>query len=514
VSESRLRQRSAPAQAGSGQAKGWIYRELGVEPLINCAGVRTQYGGSHPAPEVLAAMNAAAEAFVDLDELAEGVGKRLSALSGAEWGIVTSSTTAALSLATAACIAGNNPELMLRLPRTGDVAHHVVMVAGQRFDYDHAILAAGAEIVCATDMAHLETLLAGPAVMICLLARQDSHVPLQLRAIAPVAKRRDVPILVDAAGLSPSNPDRWLQEGADLVVYAGGKYLRGPQSTALLLGREALCRAAWLNGPPHQAFGRSMKVGKEELVGAVAALQRWLTSPTTAQERAEWSARLERVRLGLRGLEGIATALLPSSPSVTAPRLKIEWDSSRIALHSDLLRARLLAGSPRILIHDFWSKPHSIVIDPVNLTDIEAEHVANALRTHLAKAYPVEARPEPRPGADFTGSWAARLRFLRGVAEHKLHLEQRGEQIHGEHVATYSTARLTGKVESGVASFTAKHVQEGMARYYSFEATLNGDTLAGHMWLGAASEEHSGPVFQRQFGAGTWVARRAARQRC
>jgi D-glucosaminate-6-phosphate ammonia-lyase len=486
-----------------------VYRELGVEPFINCAGVRTQFGGSNPAPEVLDAMHAAAQAFVDLDELAEATGRRLAALTDAEWGTVTAGTTAALSLATAACIAGNDPELMLRLPRTQGMRARVVMVAGQRFDYDHAILAAGAEIVCARDLSELHALLDESAAMICLLARRDEG-PLTLRSIGPIAHRRGVPILVDAAGLSPARPDRWLTAGADMVVYSVGKYLRGPQSTGLLLGRRTLCEAAWRNGPPHQAFGRSMKVGKEEIVGAVAALDRWLNSPAARREREQWPMRLALIEAHLAKVPAITLSVLPHSDFVTAPRLRIQWDRTRTPFDSGTLRARLLASTPRILIHDFWSQPDSIVVDPVNLTDEQAEQVGVALRAELSRTHIERVVPDPRPRMDVTGSWVAHLRFLHGEAEHRLILQQHDREISGRHVSRHSEGVVTGNARANGVMLTARHHTDSLPFYYTFTGTLTEDVLAGPVQLGAASDEHLGPVFQTQFGAGRWRAKRTS----
>jgi len=492
-------------EADRERAHGWIFRELGVTPVINCAGVRTQFGGTNPAPEVLAAMNAASDAFVDLDELAEGAGRRIADLTGAEWGIVTSSTTAALSLATAACIAGNDPELMLRLPRTDGIPHRVVMPAAQRFDYDHAVLATGAEIECAKDRAHLESLLDDSAVMLLLLARRDDDSHFALKDVSQIARERRVPVLVDAAGLSPGKPDRWLRAGADLVVYAGGKYLRGPQSSALLIGREKLCKAAWMNGAPHQAFGRGMKIGKEEIVGAVVALDRWLNSPSAREEREHWLARLEILSSGLSGVPGVTTTRIPSTPFVTAPRLRVQWDSAVLPLESSDLRARLLSGSPRILIHDFWSSEHSIVLDPVNLTDHEAQQVSSAVRDALIEPHLPTRAKTALSDRNISGAWLARLQFLHRQAEHELHLEQRGAEITGRHVAKFSTGPVTGAMRGDKVSLVARHQTNSLPFYYTFEGIAKAGQLKGKVLLGAASDEHLGPVFQRQFGEGAWA---------
>ncbi|MFK4654339.1 seryl-tRNA(Sec) selenium transferase [Bradyrhizobium japonicum] len=305
--------------------RDWIFREIGVEPFIQCAGVRTLYGASNPSDEVIAAMDAAAEAFVDMDELAEAAGRRLAELTGAEWGVITAGTAATLALATAACIAGNNPELMLRLPETSGLPNKVLIPSDQRFSYEQAIRIAGGEIVSVATVERLAEALDGSAAMICLLGRMDSASVLPLSAAVPLARANRVPILVEAAGLSPEKPDRWVKCGADLVVYAGGKYLRAPQSTAIVLGRERLCKAIWWNGAPHQAFGRAMKLGKEEIVGAVVALDRWINFPTAKHDGDQWLPRLKLIQRGRSPACALTAATTDSDP-----RFLVDADLDRV----------------------------------------------------------------------------------------------------------------------------------------------------------------------------------------
>ncbi|MBM0105961.1 hypothetical protein JM946_14610 [Steroidobacter sp. S1-65] len=483
-----------------------VFRKLRVEPLINCGGVRTQWGGANPAPEVLAAMAAASEQFVDLDELAEGIGQRLHELTDAPWGVVTSGTTAALALAAAACIAGNNPEYMLRLPRTAGLAHRVAMLEQQRFDYDHALSSVGAEIVTARDLQHLASLLDGSVVLICLLARRGSNPSLE--EIAALARTREVPVLVDAAGLSPARPDRWLTAGANLVVYSGGKYLRAPHSTGIVLGDRRLCEAIWRNSAPHQAIGRTMKVGKEEMVGAVVALDRWLNSDTAREERSQWRQRAELICRELAGTPALTMTLIPDTPFVTAPRVRVEWDSSVIPHDSGALRAMLLESRPRILIHDFWCGRFSIVIDPINLTDAEARLVCKTLQRALSMLARTPVADDPAPTVDLSGTWLVRLTFLHGRAEHRLILEQRGRNVTGTHISRFSEGELTGSVAGEHCRLIAKHPQGSLPLYYEFLGRSSDLDLTGTVHLGAASDEHAGPVFQRQFGTAQWRAQR------
>ena len=505
---SALSRSAAPTTeaAEGGGRPGWIYRQLGVEPFINCVGVRTIYGGSNPSPEVLAAAAAAAEAFVDLDELAEAIGRRLGELAGAEWGIVTSGTAAALALSTAACIAGNDPELMLRLPQTGGLPNRVLLPAGQRFAYDNVIRMVGAEIATVASAEQLAAALDGSVVMICILGRADPRSPLPLRLIAPVARAKGVPILVDAAGLRPARPDPWLQQGADLVVYSGGKYLRAPQSTGLLLGAKQLCQAAWFNGAPHQAFGRPMKIGKEEMIGALTALEHWITRRRPDVEEARWHDRLRIFAERLASLQGVTTEVMPAGPSVSVPRLRVIWNAGRPSLTGEGLRLQLLGGTPRVLLHDFWATDRSIVIDPFNLSDRDAELAADAIASALSQSRAPAAVPEREAPVDISGRWDLSISFLHGEARHRLEIRQAGDRVAGTHRARASTGTVEGTVAGNRISLLARHALSPMPLYYSFSGSLEDDLLGGDLRLGATSDEHNGPVLRTQFGPARWRA--------
>lgn len=492
---------------------GDIYRSFGVEPIINCAGVRTNYGASNPAPEVIEAMNAAAEAFVDLDELAEGLGHRLAMLTGAEWGLVTAGTAASLALATAACIAGNDPEAMLRLPDTSGMANKVIIPADHRFAYEQAIRLAGAQIVSVATAEELTaTLEAGDVAMVCLLGRNESVSSIPLDTVLESAHAAGVPVLINAAGLSPANADQWLSRGADLVVYAGGKYLRGPQSTAIVLGRKTLCEAMWWNSAPHQALGRSMKVGKEEAVGAVVALDRWINSAAAEEERVGWRPRLEKIAAYLGDIAGVETKILSWAGSVTAIRLKVSWDQTLIPLDSDTLRLALLRQRPRILIHDFWSSPTSIVLDPVNLSDDEADIVGNELAVVFGQPEDfATSAPDVPSEIDITGLWQAELSFVHGRKEHRLELCQHGTKVTGIHQTATSHGRVVGKVRGSRIAFEAEHATTPIHVFYRFEGEVGSDgSIAGTARFGGAAPEHLGPVFKGQYGPGTWRAKRIA----
>jgi hypothetical protein len=232
----------APAEAAQDarRASPDVYRAIGIKPLVNARGTFTIISGSLMLPEVRAAMDAAARHYVHLDELAEAIGARLATLTGAEWGLVTSGCSAALTHATAACIAGGNPDLHVRIPNlTGFAKDEVIIPRHSRNVYDAAVRSVGARVIEVSTVADLDAALGPRTAMIYILAGNgaDQSV-LNTKAIAQLANPKGVPILVDAAAEILTVPNVHLQNGATLVAYSGGKCLRGPQTAGLLLGTQ------------------------------------------------------------------------------------------------------------------------------------------------------------------------------------------------------------------------------------------------------------------------------------
>src|SRR5436309_6524757 len=175
------------------------YLALGVRPFINCCSVRTMHGGSLMLPQVREAIDAASRQFVNLDELVEAAGRRLAELSGAEWGIVTCGSAAAVALGTAACVAGNDPVKMLRLPFTDGMVNRVIIPKAQRFAYDQAVRMIGCHLVEIETREDLDAALVEPVAMVVLLGKQEHLGTLRLEEIAAVVKPRGIPIMVDPA---------------------------------------------------------------------------------------------------------------------------------------------------------------------------------------------------------------------------------------------------------------------------------------------------------------------------
>src|SRR5918911_557555 len=292
------------------ESKANPYLALGVRPFINCCSVRTMHGGSLMLPQVRAAVDAASRQFVNLDELMDAAGKRIAELTGAEWGIVTCGSAAAVALGTAACVAGNDPVRMVRLPFTDGMVNRVIIPKKQRFAYDQAVRMIGCPIVEIDTREELDRALDEPVAMVCLLGKQEHLSSVRLEEIASVCRSRGIPILVDAASEHIERPSPWLRRGADLVVYSGGKFLRGPQTSGLLLGDKGLCQAAWRNSSPHQALGRPMKVSKEDIVGVVAALEYWFGERDEDAERRKWDDDLATIAERFGQLDGVRGEVL------------------------------------------------------------------------------------------------------------------------------------------------------------------------------------------------------------
>src|SRR5436853_3762455 len=194
---------------------------------------------------------------------------------------------------------------MLRLPFTDGMVNRVIIPKKQRFAYDQAVRMIGCHIVEIDTREELDKALEEPVAMVVLLGKQEHLSAVRLEEIAATVKPHGIPIMVDAASEHIERPSQWLQRGADLVIYSGGKFLRGPQTSGLLLGNKRLVQAAWRNGSPHQALGRPMKVSKEDIVGVVAAREVWFGARDEADERRKWYEDCAVIAERLTRLDGV-----------------------------------------------------------------------------------------------------------------------------------------------------------------------------------------------------------------
>jgi L-seryl-tRNA(Ser) seleniumtransferase len=321
-----------------------VYTRLGVKTVINCRGTWTYLSGSLEFPEVRQAQLEAADYFVNMIELQRAVGRRLSELTGAESGMVTSGSAGAMAASTAACMAGTDDKKIWQLPDTTGMKHEVVMVGG-RSAFDSAIRLAGAKLVLVRSDEDLANAINENTAMI-----YTTDLGEKLQREVAIAKDHKVPLLMDdAAGIPPvENAKLYARMGIDLYCFSGGKGLRGPQCSGLLLGRKDLIEAALMNSNPREgAVCRPMKVGKEEVIGCLTALETWL-KVDEKKLYAEWNARIDRIRKLVDTVPGVTTSVYVPADGNRYPTLKVSWDQRAWGYSLNDCVAELRAGNPVI----------------------------------------------------------------------------------------------------------------------------------------------------------------------
>ncbi|WP_129113669.1 aminotransferase class V-fold PLP-dependent enzyme [Halegenticoccus tardaugens] len=395
-----------------------IYDELGVPTVINAAGTKTRIGGSRIRPEAAEAMRDAANSFARISDLQARASELIRECTNAEAGYVASGAAAAMVLAAAACIARDDLGAMHRLPHTDGVADEVVMARTHRTGYDHALRAAGATIVDvgtndrylgtgATNVEPWEITDAITEETAAVAYVQKEYTEPALETVCERAHEFDVPVIVDAAAELPPkrNLTRFVEAGADLIVFSGGKAIRGPQSTGILAGRADLVESAALqhldmhasepvwdppadlidvgrfDGVPRQGIGRSLKVGKEELAGLIVALKAFVDEDHDGL-RSEWSERIERLAERASTLDDVTHAVTGGGKVSVAPELELSIDRAAGVSAADLVR-RLRREDPRIFVGADAVSEGTLSINPMCLTDEEGRYVLDRLEANL-----------------------------------------------------------------------------------------------------------------------------------
>jgi L-seryl-tRNA(Ser) seleniumtransferase len=323
---------------------GNVYTRLGVKTVINCRGTWTYLSGSLEFPEVQAAQREASEHFVNMFELQHAASQRLAELTGAEAGMVTSGAAGAMASATAACMAGSDPKYIWQLPDTTGLKHEVIMVGG-RSAFDNAIRLTGAKLIIVQTPQELANAINPNTAMI-----YTTHLGDELHAEFGVARKYKIPLLLDdAAGIPPiENIKLYAQMGLDMYTFSGGKGLRGPQCSGLLLGRKDLIEAAMLNTSPWEgSVCRAMKVGKEEVIGLLTAVETWLKTDLSVLNR-EWNDRVERIAKLVGTVPGVETDISIPTDGNRYPTLHISWDEEAWGFSVKDCVQKLRAGDPVI----------------------------------------------------------------------------------------------------------------------------------------------------------------------
>src|SRR5579863_764394 len=320
------------------------YSRLGVKTVINCRGTWTYLSGSLEFPEVREAQIEAGHHFVNMVELQQGVGRKLAELTGAESGMITSGAAGAMATSTAACMAGTDGAKIWQLPDTTGMKHEVIMVGG-RSAFDSAIRLTGAKLILVEGPDQIANAINDNTAMIYTTDLGDKLV----KEVA-IAKDHKVPMLLDdAAGIPPAqNLKLYAQMKIDLYTFSGGKGLRGPQCSGVLLGRKDLIDAGVRNSAPWEgAVCRAMKVGKEEIIGCLTAVETWLNIDEK-KLYAEWNARVEKVAKLVETVPGVRTDVYVPDDGNRYPTLRIYWDQEAWGYTIDDCVHALRAGDPVI----------------------------------------------------------------------------------------------------------------------------------------------------------------------
>jgi len=369
---------------------GDIYRSLGVRPAISASGATTMYGGTKLRTEVMEAMNTAARVMVNMDELNKKAGDVLAKHAGAEAGLVASGSAGGLVLQAAAVIAGNDPIKMRRLPDTTGMKNEIVIQNVHRFPYDQCYRAVGAKLVGVGD--YLRTLpeeMEGAinektAAIAYLDAQFVSPRAMPLEQVVEIAHRHDLPVIVDAANMLPprANLKRYPAAGADLTIFSGGKGLKGPQGSSILVGRADLIEAAYANAAPHQAIGRGMKVTKEEIIGLVHALDLFMEEDEDAEMK-QYRNLAQQAVDALIEIPGLDVSL-EHDRDWLIPAAVFKFTKKWRGPSREQVIKGMTSGDPPIYLH-WLAGPDTLAVDPTNLDEEEMRIVIRRLREELLK---------------------------------------------------------------------------------------------------------------------------------
>lgn len=374
---------------GFGQS-GNPYEELGVTTVINCEGTMTVLGGSLPHPELEAVMTMAGRHFVPIAELEVAAGNRIAQMLKLPDGysaIVTSGAAAAIQSGLAGILTGDNQALIRQLPDLTGMKSEVIIQKSHRNPFDHQLRATGIKLVEIETQDQLRAAVNGRTAMMHFSNFADAAGQIRVDEWVKLAKQYNIPCMNDAAADTPPVSHLWdyANMGYDLITFSGGKAIRGPQCAGMLIGRKELVANALLNNSPHEdTLGRSQKVGKEEILGMVKALELFLKEDHDALAK-EWQSRLERISGEITRVPGVSTSFFTPDIANHVPHMQITWDAARISLTPKEASKLLRSSKPSIAIGGGDERPglgmNSFMLQPGE-DKIVAERLARILREH------------------------------------------------------------------------------------------------------------------------------------
>ena len=376
--------------SGFGQS-GNPYVELGVTPVINAEGTMTVLGGSLIRPEVEAVMAQAARHFVSIPDLEAAAGKRIAQMLKLPPGygaLVTSGAAAAIQSGLAGILTGDNESLIKQLPELTGMKSEVIIQKSHRNPFDHQLRGTGVKLIEVETHEQLRRAVNDRTAMMHFSNFANAAGQIKVDEWPKLAKQYNLPCMIDAAADTPPVSHLWdyANMGFDLITFSGGKAMRGPQCAGLLIGREDLVHFALLNNSPYEdTLGRGQKVGKEEIIGMIKALELYLAEDHDALTK-EWQSRLDTISRQITKIPGVSTSFFVPDVANHVPHMSITWDS-RISLSPQEVSHRLRGGQPSIVIGGGEGRPglamNSFMLQPGE-EQIIAEQLSKVLREHSA----------------------------------------------------------------------------------------------------------------------------------
>jgi uncharacterized pyridoxal phosphate-dependent enzyme len=371
-------------------ASGNVYEELGVTTVINGQGTMTVLGGSLARPEVEAVMALAGQHFCSIPDLEVAAGKRIAEMLKLPEGytaLVTSGAAAAMQSGLAGILTGDNPKFIEQLPDITGMKSEVIIQKSHRNPFDHQLRATGAKLVVIETTDELRKAVNPQTAMLHFTNFANAAGQIKVDEWAKLGKELNIPTFIDAAADTPPVSHLWdyANMGYDLSAFSGGKAIRGPQCAGLLIGRKDLVANALLNNSPHEdTLGRCAKVGKEEIIGMVKALELYLNEDHEALNK-EWQRRLESISAQITRIPGVTTAYSVPDVANHVPHMDIKWDPSHISLDPRDAYKALRGGEPSIVLA---SNPNGLGMNSFMLQPGEekiiADHLVQLFRAHSA----------------------------------------------------------------------------------------------------------------------------------
>jgi L-seryl-tRNA(Ser) seleniumtransferase len=398
-----------------------VFDALEISPIINAAGTITVHSGSRIDPQIALAMAEIARSSVDIADLQGRASELIAQFTGAEAGIVTSGASAGLLLGTAACVAGLDPFRMNNLPDTAGMRNEFLVPRSHRNSYDHAVRAAGVRLVDVgladrlvgvgvrdTEIWEIERAITAQTAGILYVARPDSRPA--LRSVAAAARKANIPVLVDAAAELPPahNLRRFIEEGADLVVFSGGKALGGPSASGILCGRRQLIASAllqqldldyefatWLPprqiiekaeliGLPRHGIGRSCKVGKEQIVGLLLALSHFAATDDDSR-RQIWNTVASALIAALHDIPSLSARIVPDGDGRGVPLVEVTTSAAGgIGITATVIADRLRAAAPSVRVDASKAGAGILTLVPTCLDNADVPAIGRAFARALA----------------------------------------------------------------------------------------------------------------------------------